>query len=262
MAERLARPSVVHQKLRPKRSRVKTGCIPCRLRKKRCDEQKPVCSGCERNHLICAQTSNFQGKDTLSNEDAGIGLQSARLPPVSKRGGLVTRPPSMAIVSQNAETLGQGISMLRYPEEALGYDRTTGLGRICRFSSPEMFSTASLREPASRTLLEYYFNETAHRLSIVQGPGSPYLICVLPLAQSDSMVMDSVLALSGAHLCCMTDGSDTRSASSMHYALALRHLKHELTRVASGEPSDPVRLLLTILLLGYAEVNAFTVAPK
>ncbi|KAF4632078.1 hypothetical protein G7Y89_g6048 [Cudoniella acicularis] len=65
--------------------------------------------------------------------------------------------------------------------------------------------------------------------------------------------MDSVLALGGAHLCYTMEGADMKSASSTHYTLAVRQLKHELTRVNSGEESDPVRLLLTILLLSTTE---------
>ncbi|RAL17474.1 Zn(II)2Cys6 transcription factor [Aspergillus homomorphus CBS 101889] len=30
-----------------------TGCIMCRTRKKKCDEQHPICTGCQRNGLIC-----------------------------------------------------------------------------------------------------------------------------------------------------------------------------------------------------------------
>lgn len=33
--------------------RVRTGCLTCRGRKKKCDERKPVCTGCSRNHLAC-----------------------------------------------------------------------------------------------------------------------------------------------------------------------------------------------------------------
>lgn len=33
--------------------RVRTGCLTCRGRKKKCDERKPVCTGCSRNHLTC-----------------------------------------------------------------------------------------------------------------------------------------------------------------------------------------------------------------
>ncbi|KNB10777.1 hypothetical protein FOXG_20402 [Fusarium oxysporum f. sp. lycopersici 4287] len=33
--------------------RVKTGCFTCRNRKKKCDETRPVCSGCRRNKIQC-----------------------------------------------------------------------------------------------------------------------------------------------------------------------------------------------------------------
>lgn len=33
--------------------RVRTGCLTCRARKKKCDERKPTCVGCERNRLSC-----------------------------------------------------------------------------------------------------------------------------------------------------------------------------------------------------------------
>ncbi|KAK6710165.1 hypothetical protein SNK03_004613 [Fusarium graminearum] len=43
--------------------RSRTGCFTCRKRKKKCDESKPICSGCKRNKLDCiwpepAPTSN------------------------------------------------------------------------------------------------------------------------------------------------------------------------------------------------------------
>ncbi|VEU23822.1 DEKNAAC104945 [Brettanomyces naardenensis] len=41
------------QKSRKKITRTKTGCFCCRRRKKKCDEKKPVCSGCLRNMLHC-----------------------------------------------------------------------------------------------------------------------------------------------------------------------------------------------------------------
>ncbi|KAK7424430.1 hypothetical protein QQX98_000395 [Neonectria punicea] len=43
-------------RIRPRRPpifRVKTGCFTCRSRKKKCDELRPVCTGCERNKLGC-----------------------------------------------------------------------------------------------------------------------------------------------------------------------------------------------------------------
>ncbi|KAL6399081.1 uncharacterized protein AUP68_17622 [Ilyonectria robusta] len=34
-------------------SRSRTGCFTCRRRKKKCDERKPICSGCRQNSLEC-----------------------------------------------------------------------------------------------------------------------------------------------------------------------------------------------------------------
>ncbi|GMM27763.1 hypothetical protein DAMA08_004790 [Martiniozyma asiatica (nom. inval.)] len=40
-------------KEKKKITRTKSGCFCCRKRKKKCDEQKPACSGCIRNNLEC-----------------------------------------------------------------------------------------------------------------------------------------------------------------------------------------------------------------
>ena len=34
-------------------SRTRTGCITCRIRKKKCDEQRPACQACRARHLAC-----------------------------------------------------------------------------------------------------------------------------------------------------------------------------------------------------------------
>ncbi|KAJ5668912.1 fungal-specific transcription factor domain-containing protein [Penicillium macrosclerotiorum] len=42
----------LHQKKITKRT--KSGCLSCRARRTKCDEYKPVCGGCARNHLLCS----------------------------------------------------------------------------------------------------------------------------------------------------------------------------------------------------------------
>ncbi|KAL3456523.1 fungal-specific transcription factor domain-containing protein [Aspergillus heterothallicus] len=43
--------------------RTKTGCQPCRRRKKKCDELRPTCSGCARNNLACQWASEAPSSD-------------------------------------------------------------------------------------------------------------------------------------------------------------------------------------------------------
>lgn len=42
--------------------RTVTGCLTCRRRKQKCDEQKPICSGCQRNFLQCQWPDYSSGR--------------------------------------------------------------------------------------------------------------------------------------------------------------------------------------------------------
>ncbi|KAF5006814.1 hypothetical protein FDECE_6832 [Fusarium decemcellulare] len=55
--------------------RSRTGCFTCRRRKKKCDEKKPLCSGCKRNKLEChwpepADTSSSSSQPRTSTSAA------------------------------------------------------------------------------------------------------------------------------------------------------------------------------------------------
>lgn len=246
---------------RPRVTRVKTGCVCCRLRRKKCDERKPVCTGCDRNKLLCSWTSIQSVRRTshlgwgtpleFGEHVSRVGVDSSCTPAGPKDGKIgmqhspQTIPPSGKPVIPPTEK--DTTSMMH-----------TSLTLGPRFS--EMFSTASLKDPASRILFEHYIDNTSHLLSVIRGPENPFIICVLPLAQADSMIMDSVLAVSGAHLCHASSGSDIKLASSTHYALLLRQFKHSLTQMVSGTDLNgkvlkPVNLLLAALMLCQFEVN-------
>lgn len=54
--------------------RVRTGCLTCRTRKKKCDESKPICAGCKRNRLNCQwPTSNHRDM-----HPGGLGAASSQ----------------------------------------------------------------------------------------------------------------------------------------------------------------------------------------
>jgi hypothetical protein len=79
--------------------------------------------------------------------------------------------------------------------------------------------------------------------------GRKFIAHILPLAHSDDLVLQGVLALSGAHLSSKLTDGDIKQATWTHYALALRGVKHALTRTMSGGDVDMLHLLLTTLLL-------------
>ncbi|KAM0440019.1 hypothetical protein ACHAPT_001121 [Fusarium lateritium] len=71
--------------------RSRTGCFTCRRRKKKCDEKKPVCSGCKRNKLECHWPEPTNNNSSSSS--------SQPLPPPrtsSKAGGGASAAPDSA----------------------------------------------------------------------------------------------------------------------------------------------------------------------
>ncbi|KAJ0161877.1 hypothetical protein CTA2_5451 [Colletotrichum tanaceti] len=61
--------------------RVRTGCLTCRGRKKKCDETKPRCRGCERNKLDCRWPSSTTGSSgdgaPRSARESSVSLSAA-----------------------------------------------------------------------------------------------------------------------------------------------------------------------------------------
>ncbi|KAE8420360.1 hypothetical protein BDV36DRAFT_249722 [Aspergillus pseudocaelatus] len=49
--------------------RTKSGCLSCRVRHTKCDETKPICGGCVRNHLLCTWPNS--GKTIITSASAG-----------------------------------------------------------------------------------------------------------------------------------------------------------------------------------------------
>lgn len=76
-----AAPQERPQPVAPKRKRVfsnrtKTGCMTCRRRKKKCDEQHPACNNCIRGGFLCEGYSSRGTWQKPSNAKAPVPLQS------------------------------------------------------------------------------------------------------------------------------------------------------------------------------------------
>ncbi|GKZ82534.1 maltose acetyltransferase [Aspergillus niger] len=83
----------------PKRKRVfsnrtKTGCMTCRRRKKKCDEQHPACNNCIRGGFLCEGYSSRSTWQKPSNSKTPVPLQS-------KEGYLDINPQYVHDISQH-----------------------------------------------------------------------------------------------------------------------------------------------------------------
>ena len=69
--------SLDSRRVRPKRTRTRTGCLTCRRRRKKCDERKPTCIACERNKVSCTWDPNTQHKDDQQAKAAALARSKA-----------------------------------------------------------------------------------------------------------------------------------------------------------------------------------------
>ncbi|KAK0115656.1 hypothetical protein ONS95_000074 [Cadophora gregata] len=194
--------------------RTTTGCLCCRMRRKKCDETKPECLGCIRNGLICS----FGSK---AHDDHG-----------------------------KADTQRDS------PEQNQAPWRTTSAKRYPSLQVCRAPGTPWLAKPASRLLFDHYRGRTAGKLGGITGPKNPFIACILPLAEGDSLVMHSLLALSGSHMINGNDSEAVASSTWIHYGLAVRGLKHALTEKVVSNQADTAKLLVTCLLLSHVEIIA------
>ncbi|KAL6693529.1 fungal-specific transcription factor domain-containing protein [Trichoderma pleuroticola] len=223
-----------YSKLRPNYPRFKTGCLSCRLRKKKCDEVKPRCRACCRNNLEC-QWPDLSGGTSQPNS----GSTSASRRPVV---------PRLPIVQ--AETLSSS-------------PISTALRRQSPTHDLPIPGTACTLTQASGTLLRHYFEHTAGLLCTSPPTKCPFITVVLPLAYTDELLMHTVLALSGTHLECRQSrwnpgsvGSgdlEMQRVTALHYQNTISGLRRELLDFDSANDRQQARLLLILIIACHYE---------
>ncbi|KAL9567409.1 hypothetical protein ACKAV7_008484 [Fusarium commune] len=197
---------------RPRRNypRCRSGCLTCRQRKKKCDEGKPNCSNCLRNHVRCRWPGPASRDDDGDSRTPTEPLQ--QLEP--KRGGMERD----AVATWN----NRGVPLLSRE-------------RACSLTS------------VSSTLFEHYLTQTAALLVPLPMSHNPFIRLILPVAFSDDLVMHSILALSGSHLGHQQVNSvEIQHATWRHYLVVIRSLRSEIQDhgAVSDNPDKTLRLLM------------------
>jgi hypothetical protein len=198
-----------------KRRRVKTGCLICRQRRKKCDEVQPVCTGCARNHLICAWSLDARLKQRVP-ENSAIKPAAPKLRAFS---GATPRPASNVRARRSYGTL------LIQPSNTWG-------GMVVKSSD--------------QRLIQHYIENTSRRLSAVEDDNCPFINAFMSMAFRENVVLNGLIALSASHLSFREETAVIEARS--HYAICLRSVKYEITRLVSGD-EERVLLLFTLLML-------------
>lgn len=208
----------------PAKRRTTTGCLTCRVRKKKCDEEKPTCTGCKRNFLICNWVEGEKADKVALSRAAGT-ITTAIVGLVAKKGGF--RP----VLPATGELRGPYTCSSLYPLNLMPGPRLQTDG----------------------FLFDHYLQVTSAQLAGRIHPLNPFVSHLIPVAVTEAAVFQCILAISGAQLCAKSDEYEHSARS--HYAVSLRSVKHNLLQWQNADTKSLMGLLTATLLLGFFEVK-------
>lgn len=208
--------------LRPRKQRTKSGCLCCRMRRKKCDEQKPSCKKCEIMGLACCwlKNSEFSWRKKLQQ--------------------------------------GYHVAYVSVDEEHDNKFMRPSPGR--RVLSPPLLTGLPHPLPpcSKQRILNYYIRESCRHLT---GKSScpqfknPFIWDVIPVAHADEMVMDAVLAIGAVHLAHTLGDREIKKEALSHYGRVLHKMKLRIAHCCVSYEEDAERMLLITVLLCIYEVG-------
>lgn len=229
--------------------RVKTGCLTCRSRRKKCDEKKPLCTGCIRNDLPCTWPTLIEPVVPTKMLRQRWSRKEGLLPSIKPR--KFSQNDRKVMISNYDNTARVPITFQLICTVDVWPDSIS-------LRLPNISGVFS--QPFSRVLLQHYLHRTVDCLSCLDRSVTPFITDIMPIALSNNLVMQAVLALSGLHYT-DTVSNALEDTTWTHYTQAVETLKVELGKYTAGESSDPLPLLVTTLLLCIGEVSTRDLNP-
>ncbi|KAH7383949.1 fungal-specific transcription factor domain-containing protein [Pyrenochaeta sp. MPI-SDFR-AT-0127] len=211
-----------------RQKRTTTGCLTCRMRRKKCNDARPTCIGCQRNHLICTWPTDRKAfQEILSSRS------TAQKPPkttdvVIRKPVYGTSAPTMSAATPPAVT--RNLVTIPHPLDLM----------------------PGIRKQTDKHFFDHYLNVTALQLAGRVSPRNAFLSHLIPLAYQDARVVQCLLALSGAQLCYHSNHYEHNARS--HYAVSLRSVKHALLDWHVLKATELAGLLTSTLMLCFFEV--------
>lgn len=217
------------------RTRTKSGCLTCRLRRKKCDERKPTCYNCEASQRTCKWPS-FRVIELSSASKAGLVQQqkaarSQEAPPTLTYARNITESAFPLDFSPNAEP------------------------HIYRPISPVGQRFHSTSQDLSWRLVEYFLTEGSRGMSSREPSNDPFLRLVIQLAQTDRLIWSAMLAFSGCRMLAACDLPIFERVTMNHYNDTLLQLQVALTDWHPSSGEGMLSLLTAAILLCQEEVR-------
>lgn len=307
--------------------RSRTGCFTCRRRKKKCNEEKPICSGCKRNKLDCRWPTESSSTSQIRTDKISVSRSPSDAARRLERHSMVAasmspeqQPEKPHEQYQRIEAAPELTSIaLTQPEthptpdvfymspdagpdsdadvEDVGEDPESRTSRTSSTSShsttnssddPQQLDyaggvsdqlalinsgiffdeTSSLQHgipmpmtllpshsPHSYDLLGYYLARTANSMGNGSTDVNPFVAKFIPLAFSNPLVLQLILAQSAAHRQASKEAYSSHEVAQRYYTDSVRMFRKVVGEYVSGKDDNTLTLTVGSLILCLTEVR-------
>lgn len=236
------------------RKHSRTGCITCKVRKKRCSEDKPICNDCSRLGFTCIYLPKSTDRRVLQKFKEEIEKE---LFAQKNKKKCLTNTISTSMVIRSSDPL-QGEA-----EEDNDIDLddeffTAQLSPLSPYLSQPLSDPICMQlDPVGIHLYNYYRNHLANIISIVPTRQNYYLQVFLPMAHQHKGILSGLMAWSAHHLSITQDNEDSLDIQrdKNYLGLANKYTLESLQHLRSETDSNNfLWSLAQVLILCAAEI--------
>ncbi|KAI1612353.1 fungal-specific transcription factor domain-containing protein [Exophiala viscosa] len=250
----------------PPAARSWNGCVRCRKRRQKCDEQKPHCARCQKHGQSCTyeKTLRFGGRP-FSQSRFGTCLSSkqggARKTATSDGGFVYTAkigeaeplspvPPPQPVIASNMQA--DAVWPTSIPELRIDHhQRLEPLSKISITRQLDMMPSVSLQ---NRGLFEYFTCNASRALAPHTFVHQEICKLILPMALDSPALLHATLALAAVHR------YSTGFSIEHHYSdgdmplvnhltgISIQHLRNELQSPQTGSLGTKLATIRTLFL--------------
>ncbi|KAK5998736.1 hypothetical protein PT974_01118 [Cladobotryum mycophilum] len=280
--------------------RTRTGCFTCRRRKKKCDEQKPICGGCTRNRFGCdwpthlgqarprgrsvssatpATVSMTEEKQVDSQTTSHVELNAVDTSSISVETTGATQQYPLIDLSTPITSIELAIDQIQNDavtaiiaplHQVYHIDLPAALPNKpmmnehfvqnpnffvdMKFGIPASMSMLPSHNHDSHELLGYYLSRTVNSMGNGSTDINPFIAKLVPLAFSNPLLMQLILAQSAAHRQASKEPMANNAIAQVYYTDSLRMFRHVVSEHVAGKDGNMLVLTVGSLIMSLTEV--------
>lgn len=230
------------------RKHSKTGCITCKVRKKRCSEHKPVCNDCKRLGFTCVYLPRSTDRRVMNRYKNQVEQELL----AHKGNRRKISAPDTTEEIEEIEEINEPPPM----EEFMSLDQQQALEAPV-LAHPLVDPILLELEPAGVHLYNYYRGHLAQIVSIAPTRQNYYLQVFLPMAHQHSGILSGIMAWSAHHLSISAENGEADVKRDQKYLeLANKYTLESLQRLREDQAKGDNFLwsLAQVLILCAAEI--------